>query len=290
MPPSGPTVIPAARASAAFGRTPVAITTSSAGSVRRSVTTRRTFPPSPSSRSSDSPVWTATPLPRSVASAMPAMFASKSCGSTWPSRSTTAVFRFQTSASASVTSRPIAPPPTTTACSDLLGDQRPLEIEGVLQVVHEKDVPEVAPRHGRHGAHAPRGEHEPVVRQFAAGAAVEILDRHHAPLPVDRHGPRARQHGHALGLAEEARVAHRVEARGHQLGLVGDFVGEVVRDAAPAVGDEPVLVDDGDRGVGEQPAQATGDLRPEGDRPDDDDSQGVIVPARRRPRPGLSPC
>jgi len=58
----------------------VAITTSSAGSVRRSVTTRRTFPASPSSRSSDSPGVDRDPLPAQRGLGDPAIFASKSCG------------------------------------------------------------------------------------------------------------------------------------------------------------------------------------------------------------------
>ena len=171
---------------------------------------------------------------------------------------------------------------------DVLADERPLEVEGVLQVVHDEDVAQVAPRHRRRRGDGPRPEHERVVRQRTPPAALEVLDLQLAARAVDRDGARARQHRHPLGLAEERRVAQRVEARAHQLRLVGDLVGEVVGDAAAAVGDEAPLVDDGDLGLREQPPEPAGDLRPEGDRADDHDTQahGRIrrpAPAGRQP-------
>ena len=120
IPPWGPTSRPASRARSLRGRTPTDMMTRSASIVRFGVITRQTLPVSSASMLvADSLVWIATLLSLRCFSSMAANAGSTIRGSSCSINSRTVVSIPQRSASDSAISRPMAPPPMTTALPTL---------------------------------------------------------------------------------------------------------------------------------------------------------------------------
>lgn len=146
---------------------------------------------------------------------------------------------------------------------------------GVLNAMEREDVAQVAARDGRRDRLRAGGEDEPVVRQLPLLAAREIAHSDLPALAVDGDGLGAALDIHVLDVAEEGLVAHGPGRRGHEIGLVADDAGHVVREAAAGVREEHALLDDGDVGVGRQARDLGRGLGPGRDAADDDDPQAL---------------
>ena len=112
-------------------------------------------------------------------------------------------------------------------------------------------------------------QHELVVGQ-AVCRAVRTADVQPLVFPVDPFGAGLGEHLDILAVFEKGLVPHHVKAGFAQVVDVADISGNIEGDAAAAVGDETVPVDDGDFGLGLQPFEPAGGLAAEGHAADDE--------------------
>ena len=76
---------------------------------------------------------------------------------------------------------------------------------------------------------------------------------------------------HFLQRFKELRIAYGIVGGGAQLVHIVDFAGDIVGDAAAAIGDLDVFVDDGHVGIRHEPLAAAGRLGTQGNAADNQD-------------------
>ena len=91
-------------------------------------------------------------------------------------------------------------------------------------------------------------------------------------VPIDGQGPGPGFYPDVFGAFKKFRGPEHVEAGAHQLLDIAEIPGDVVRDAAAAVGDVFALIHHGDFEVGAEAFEAAGHLGTQGHRPNDDNA------------------
>jgi hypothetical protein len=226
MPPRGPSASPAACASAVSGRTPMARITRSA-SMPRPDSVRTMRPPLAvgSNPDSPSPRWRVTPCASRCSRTGSAISASSggiTCGSF--SRIVTCRSR---RARFSAISRPMKPPPTTTARAGRRASiQCRMRSESGM-VPHREDARQIDAGQRRTHRRRARREHQRIVGLVAVGAVlVEGAHADRAARPVDRRHLMARLHADVEALLKE------IGGRHQQAALLGNDVADEVRQPA----------------------------------------------------------
>ncbi len=135
---------------------------------------------------------------------------------------------------------------------------------GGLQTGERKHVAEVFALHRRHARAGARGQHQFVVGQFFFLAADHVFDQQGSGRAVNGQGAGLGAHGKALHGAEKCGVAQRVVGRGAQVVQILDFAGNIVGDAAAAVGDVDIFIHKGHFGIGHQTHAAGGGFGAQG--------------------------
>ena len=130
----------------------------------------------------------------------------------------------------------------------------------------------VGPGNGQGAGAAAGGQDQLVIREIFLPAGFQIKDPHLLVDAIDGQGPGSRPDPDVFGAFKKFRGPEHVEAGAHQLLDIAEVPGDVVRDAAAAVGDVFALIHHGDFEVGAEAFEAAGHLGTQGHRPDDDDA------------------
>ena len=134
------------------------------------------------------------------------------------------------------------------------------------------DAGEVGPGYGQGAGAAAGGQDQVVVGEVFLPAGGCIKDLHLLVFAVDGQGPGAGPDPDVFGAFKKFRGAEHVEAGAHQLLDIAEIPGDIVGDAAAAVGDIFALIHHGDFEVGAEAFQAAGHLGTQGHGPDNDDA------------------
>ncbi len=146
-----------------------------------------------------------------------------------------------------------------------------LDRNRLVQVADGEYPRQIGARNRQDPRLAASGEHQLVVGEFFSLARIQVLHLHRFGPPVDGQGPGARPHGHPLCPVEKGGVPGGVETGLAELHLVVHVAGHIIRNAATAVGDEAVLIDDRDVEFRAEAFQAAGGLGTGGNAADDED-------------------